>query len=170
VYALSDLLRNNLRDIDKLRKMEEEIKSIQDYLVIQKTRFGDRIRDDIQIEPEIMQASIPALTLQPLVENSIIHGLEGKSEGGQITISGYLKEGNIYIEVGDTGIGLTQGQIDSIFQKENRRVTKGQTTGLGILNVHKRIRHLFGNDYGLTMESTPGKGTTVFVKLPYYQD
>lgn len=167
VYALSDLLRNNLSDVDKMRKLEEEIKSIQDYLVIQKKRFGDRIRAVIEIQPEIMQTNIPALTLQPLVENSIIHGLEGKSDGGCVYIRGHKENGKVYIEVSDTGIGLSQEQINNIFRKEKRTVTQGQTTGLGILNVHKRIQHFFGEEYGLTMEGAPGKGTKVSIQLPY---
>lgn len=167
VYALSDLLRNNLCDVDKMRKLEEEVKSIQDYLVIQKKRFGDRIQAEIEILPEIMQTNIPALTLQPLVENSIIHGLEGKSDGGSIYIRGHKDNDKVYIEVSDTGVGLSQEQINNIFRKEKRTVTQGQTTGLGILNVHKRIQHFFGEEYGLRMEGAPGKGTKVFIQLPY---
>lgn len=169
VYALSDLLRNNLCDVDKMRELEEEIKSIEDYLVIQKKRFGDRIQAVIDIQPEIMHASIPPLTLQPLVENSIIHGLEGKSDGGCIYIKGHREDDKVFIEVSDTGVGLSQERINGIFQKEKRTVTKGQTTGLGILNVHKRIQHFFGEEFGLKMESTPGKGTTVSIQLPYSQ-
>ncbi len=166
-YALSDLLRNNLRDMDRLRTVEEELKSVQDYLTIQKVRFGERIHSSIQVEPEIWTARLPALTLQPLVENAIIHGLEGRIEGGSIKISGHLRETDVYLEISDTGVGVDEGKIAAIFREEKRQKSQGQTTGLGILNVHKRIKHYFGGQYGITMQSCLGSGTTIGICLPY---
>ena len=167
VYALSDLLRNNLKDIDKLRTIAEEVKSIRDYLIIQNTRFGDRIQAEIDIEPQLFDISIPALTLQPLVENAIIHGLEPKRDGGKVSITGRSEGDRIIITIADTGVGVPPERIRSIFRSEKRTVTKGQTTGLGIVNVHKRIQHLFGSDYGVSMESTVGEGTRIYIQLPY---
>lgn len=166
-YALSDLLRNNLRDMDRLRTVEEEMKSVQDYLTIQKVRFGERVQSSIQIAPEIFAARLPALTLQPLVENAIIHGLEGRIEGGEIRIGGNLYENEVNLEISDTGIGVDEGTIAAIFREEKRRKSQGQTTGLGILNVHKRIRHYFGGQYGVTMQSRLGVGTTISIRFPY---
>jgi len=169
VYALSDLLRNNLRDIEELRTIEEEVESIKDYLTIQKMRFGDRIQAIIDVHPHILSTHIPALTLQPLVENAVIHGIEPKKEGGEIRISGHVEGDRLNLVVSDTGIGVAQELIYSIFRAEKRKPTKGQTTGLGIINVHKRIQHHFGNEYGITMESEIGKGTNIYIQLPYYQ-
>lgn len=169
VYALSDLLRENLRGIDVPRTLEEEIKSAKDYLMIQKVRFGDRIQSFIDIDPQIMTIMIPALTLQPLIENAIIHGLEKKVEGGQIHISGQIEGEEIVITVRDTGIGVQTEHIHSIFSAGKRTITHGHTTGLGIINVHKRIQHHFGRKYGLEIESKVGEGTSSYIRLPYCQ-
>lgn len=169
VYALSDLLRNNLRDIEELRTLEEEVKSITDYLTIQRVRFGDRIKAIINVEPQLLNTRVPALTLQPLVENAIIHGIEPKKEGGEVEINAFVEGPCLTLVVGDTGIGVTQDRINMIFRAEKRQTTKGQTTGLGVINVHKRIQHYFGNEYGVTMESEVGKGTTIYIRLPYCQ-
>lgn len=166
VYALSDLLRDNLRDIDVLRTLEEEVKSAKDYLLIQKVRFGDRIQSFIDIDPQILKIMIPALTLQPIIENAIIHGLEKKVDGGQIFVSGRIEGEQIVIIVTDTGVGVPMERIRSIFRAEKRTLTHGQTTGLGIINVHKRIQHHFGPEYGLEIESKVGEGTSNFIRLP----
>ena len=167
VYALADLLRENLRDIDVPRSLEEEIKSAKDYLTIQKVRFGDRIQSFIDIDPQIMKIMIPALTLQPLIENAIIHGLEKKVEGGQIYINGQVDGDEIVITVRDTGVGVAMEHIRSIFSAGKRTKPHGHTTGLGISNVHKRIQHHFGQKYGLEMESEVGEGTSCNIRLPY---
>lgn len=168
VYALSDLLRDNLRDINILRTLQEEIQSVKDYLMIQKMRFGDRIQVEIDIEPEIMLASIPALTLQPLIENAIIHGLEKKIEGGTIHVRGYYEGDTIMISIIDTGVGVSMERIRSIFRAEKQLKTHGETTGLGIINVHKRIQHHYGNEYGLKIESKLGEGTSNYLCFPRY--
>jgi ligand-binding sensor protein/two-component sensor histidine kinase len=169
VYALSDLLRNNLRDIEVLRTLDQELKSIRDYLTIQQVRFGERIQVAIEVDSQILNMKIPALTLQPLVENSIIHGLENKVEGGKIEITGTIHGNQMIICVSDTGIGIPEEIIRSIFQAEKRTQTHGQTTGLGIINVHKRIQHYFGSEYGLVLDSKLGAGTTISIRLPVCQ-
>ena len=167
VYALADLLRNNLRDMDDLRTLSEEIKLITDYLTIQKVRFGERIRADIDVDPQLANTKVPALTLQPILENAIIHGLERKVEGGKVGIVVRRQDDQVVISVADTGVGLSPDKIHEIFQAETRKETHGQTTGLGILNVHKRIQHYFGKEYGLKINSVLGEGTTVDIYLPY---
>lgn len=170
VYALADLLRNNLRDIEDLRTINQEVKSIVDYLTIQKARYGDRINAVIDVDAEVDETKIPALTLQPLIENAIIHGLECKVNGGTVTISARREENQVVITVADTGVGIEREKIQAIFQMEKPKTTHGQTTGLGIINVHKRIQHYFGQEYGLQINSVLGEGTTVRISLPYGQD
>lgn len=174
VYALSDLLRNNLRDVDVLRTVEAEVKSIRDYLTIQEVRFGDRINSKIQLEPAVEDVLIPAMTLQPLVENAIVHGLENLVEGGTISLNGWLDEENdmVVLSVVDTGVGIAAELLPGLLHDAGRGGAPkprsgGQTTGLGMINVHKRIQHFFGTQYGLLVQSTPGEGTAIFVRLPY---
>ncbi|SMC75062.1 sensor histidine kinase [Sporomusa malonica] len=168
VYALSDLLRNNLRNIDEMVTVGEEVQYIKNYLLIQETRFGDRIQASINIPEELMEQRIPFMTLQPLVENAIIHGLEPKRYGGNINISGQMQGNQVEIMITDTGVGVNKAQIERIFRNEKRLAGKGQTSGLGITNVHKRIQHYFGLQYGLEICSgEQGEGTTVKICLPY---
>ncbi|WP_371381611.1 PocR ligand-binding domain-containing protein [Sporomusa aerivorans] len=167
VYALSDLLRNNLRNIDEMVTVGEEVEYIKNYLLIQKMRFGDRIQTEINIPASLLEQKIPVMTLQPLVENAIIHGLEPKRGGGNINISGRLYEDQFELLIEDTGIGVTRNQIERIFRNEKRVGGKGQTTGLGIINVHKRIQHYFGAHFGLDIAGEQSLGTTVKIALPY---
>jgi two-component system LytT family sensor kinase len=166
VYALSDLLRNNLRNIDEMVTVGEEVEYIKNYLLIQKMRFGDRVQAAINIPDALLEQKIPVMTLQPLVENAIIHGLEPKRGGGNINITGHKYGNQFEIVIEDTGIGVTQNQIERIFSNEKRVAGKGQTTGLGIINVHKRIQHYFGTDYGLDIAGELSQGTTVRIALP----
>lgn len=167
VYALSDLLRNNLRNIDEMVTVDEEIQYIKNYLLIQKMRFGDRIQATIEIPGLLLEQKIPVMTLQPLVENAIIHGLEPKRGGGNIHISGSLHGKQYELSITDTGVGVTNSQIERIFRNEKRVSGKGQTTGLGIINVHKRIQHYLGPECGLSLSGEQDRGTTVKISLPY---
>lgn len=167
VYALSDLLRNNLRNSDEMVTVGEEIQYIKNYLLIQEMRFGDRIQASINIPLELLDQRIPFMTLQPLVENAIIHGLEPKRGGGNINISGQRRDGRVEIIVTDSGVGVTKSQIEHIFRNEKRMAGKGQTTGLGITNVHKRIQHYFGSQFGIDITSGHDGGTTVRICVPF---
>ncbi|SDF56194.1 sensor histidine kinase [Sporolituus thermophilus] len=167
VYALSDLLRTSLRNNQQVVTVREEVKYIQDYLLIQKARFGDRIKSSIIIPEKLLNNKIPFMTLQPFVENAIIHGIEPQKGGGQIIVSGYAEGNNLLLTITDTGIGISQEQVNRIFQEEKRGNTHGHVTGLGIINVHKRIRHHFGSPYGIKIAGQPGKGTRVEILLPY---
>lgn len=167
VYALSDLLRNNLRNIDEMVSVDEEVEYIKNYLLIQKMRFGDRIQATIKIPELLLGQKIPVMTLQPLVENAIIHGLEPKRGGGNIHISGGIQGDHYELHISDTGVGIATNQIERIFRNEKRASGKGQTTGLGVINVHKRIQHYFGTDCGLSISGEQDRGTTVTISLPY---
>ena len=165
IYTLSDLLRYSLKNSENMVKIETEVNNIKKYLYIQTVRYGDRIKYHIDMDNEILNSKIPVMTLQPIVENAIIHGLEKKAEGGVLSIAGkkFFNE-YIIIEVSDNGAGIPEDRLKSIFN-ENR--PDGNITGLGIQNVDHRIKYYFGKEYGLYIESRMGEGTKVFIKLPY---
>ncbi|SNX54714.1 PocR ligand-binding domain-containing protein [Thermoanaerobacterium sp. RBIITD] len=165
IYDLSDILRYSLKNIDQLVDIETEIGNIKKYLFIQNIRYGDRISYSIEISDEILKAQIPVMTLQPLVENSIIHGLEGKVENGFIKINGYRDNNFAIIEIIDNGSGIPKNILNNLLQ-ENKKVDSS-STGLGIQNVDSRIKHFFTNDCGLKIESITGKGTKVLIKIPF---
>lgn len=164
IFALSDLLRYTLRNIDKVVPLEEEIDYIRNYLCIQKIRFQNHIDVEYNTDSGCLDALIPLMTLQPLVENAVVHGLEAKENGGKITISTHCTDGRVCIEIKDTGIGMDTGLID--LKKEIRQSGKGHTTGLGLISAHQRIQHFLGPSYGLEIESELGEGTNVKVWIP----
>lgn len=162
IYALSDILRYSLKNADKMVDINTEISNTDKYLYLQKIRKGDRIKFDIDISPEILPYSIPVMTLQPLIENSILHGFKNISQDGVMKISGFiLDEKTIIIKIFDNGAGMDNNTLNRLLDESKR-----ETVGLGVNNVHSRIKNVFGDEYGLAIESELNKGTCVTVKMP----
>ena len=124
--------------------IEEKMRTIEDYLFIQQTRFAGKLEVNIDVEEKILEARVPCLSLQPIVENAIVHGIEPSTEKGLISIRGYDKDGGIVFEVEDNGIGMSQDEIDLIFSLEKRPSGKGHTTGFGLYNIQKRMQTFSG--------------------------
>lgn len=165
-YALADLMRYSLRNIEEIVTLEKELDCVRKYLLIQKVRFKDRIKTNIDFNKELLSTPIPLLTLQPVVENAIVHGLELKKKDGEINIRGSRNDNKVVIEVHDNGVGISEAKLKNIFSK--KQITeKGHTTGLGLVNVHKRLQHYFGPEFGINIESMPGVGTWVKIIIPY---
>lgn len=167
ITALSSFLRrglNNGRDFITVRGEEEHIKS---YLQIQHFRYEDIMDYEIDLDEEIKDYSMLKLTLQPIVENALYHGIKNCRKKGFLKISGWQEEGDIFLKVEDNGIGMKPEELE----KMRRLVCRGgedvdQREGFGIANVAERIRLNFGGAYGLQMESEYGVGTKVTVKIP----
>jgi len=166
-YALSDLLRYSLRNIEEIVPLEKELECVKKYLLIQKVRFEDRIKIRLDVEEEIMKTPIPLLTIQPIVENAIVHGLELKKRGGELRINGVLDENRVVIEVIDNGVGIPREKLINLLKKGKKTPESGHTTGLGLMNVNKRLQHYFGPEFGLSVDSQVGKGTTVKITVPF---
>ena len=149
----------------------EELENIETYFAIQQFRFGERLRLEIDDpEPGIQHCQIPKLTMQPLVENAIIHGLERKMGIGVVSVRLTLTEKRLIVRISDNGVGMEPETLHQL-QKELCRtaydyIDSGRGTGIALLNVNNRIRLLFGEQYGITICSTPGLGTDVTVTLP----
>jgi len=141
-----------------------EITNIEKYFFIQKTRFEDRFDYEIDIDPSMLQYKIPVMTLQPLVENAIIHGLKNKKMNGIVKIIGRkYNDSYLTIEVFDNGVGIDEHKLKTILAIES---SYESTTGLGIHNVHSRIKHFFGEKYGIELQSNKEFGTKVIIKVP----
>ena len=162
--ALGDLMRTTISGSDFI-KISEEIKNIENYLQIQTFRYREKLHTTIQIDPELYQLYIPKLILQPLVENSIVHGIENKFKNGEIEITGVLREQVVIITIKDNGVGMTQSEIDKIFNTEYVPEALNHTK-VGIRNVEKRIKLYYGENYGITITSKVNVGTTVIVRFP----
>lgn len=167
VSALARLMRYSLYQVKSSVTLEEEVKTVTDYLMIQETRFQGRLSHRIDVESSILMAKMPCMILQPLVENACQHGLEPTKRGGIISIQGWLENGNVFLEVVDNGVGMSQKQQKSIFKLEEIHSTKGgQVSGLGMNNVLKRLQYYFGSDCAWDIYSVPNKGTTLQLSFP----
>lgn len=164
VTALSEFFRTTLSEGNDYITIREEESHIRSYLSIQEFRYADILEYEISIDPAIYHYYLLKLTLQPLVENSLYHGIKNKRGKGKITVRGYEKDEHIFFEVEDNGIGMTAEELETL-----RKKVKGETArerGFGLGNVDERIRLNFGPEYGICFESTPGAGTLATVCLP----
>jgi two-component system LytT family sensor kinase len=155
ITKLSGLLRRLMRSTDHFVTLREELESIDEYLDIETVRFGPQLRVDKQISPETLDVIVPSMILQPLVENSIKHGLSRKVGGGRITIRTELANGHALIEVLDDGIGMSEDRLEHAFGG-----------GIGLSNVNERLRTIYGIGCELKLTSTAGRGTCASVEIP----
>jgi Predicted signal transduction protein with a C-terminal ATPase domain len=160
--VLADYYRTSLNNGNELISIREELKNIENYLYIQKERYSDLIDFKISVDPQLNTFFVPKMILQPLVENSIYHGLKEKGNKGCITILGRMEEGFILLEVSDDGIGMDEEQLRSLSQNGE----KGSRRHFGLHSVQERILLYFGEECGLSVSSEKNKGTKVTVKIP----
>lgn len=164
ITQLASLFRISLSQGKTIIRIEDEIKHAQNYMNIQKIRYKNVFQVDFQIEPEILQCCTVKLVLQPLLENAIYYGMEYMDGEGQILVSGYRRGEDIFLEVQDNGLGMPEEEAARLLTEENRERKRG--SGVGLINVHSRIRLRFGPQYGLLIESHPDEGTTVTIHIP----
>lgn len=162
--ALAKLLRQSISNQNELVRVEEEVEYTRSYLTIQKMRYKDKLEYEILMEPKLMDLKVPKLILQPLVENAIYHGIKYKEGKGTVLVEGHRTEEEIILKVTDDGIGMDEERLSKIFEKKESTIRKN---GVGVLNVHERIQLYYGKNYGLAFFSTPGKGTTVEIHIPF---
>lgn len=170
VTALANLFRISLSKGKTIITIKDEIEHAQNYLNIQKVRYKNRFQVDIDIAPEIRECSIIKLVIQPVLENAIYHGVEFMDGEGEISIKGYIKDEDIYIDISDNGLGMPEEVVANLLTDSTRVHKKG--SGIGIINVHQRIQLYFGKEFGLEIHSEPDEGTTVSIHLPkmYYKE
>jgi two-component system, LytTR family, sensor kinase len=155
IIKLSGLLRRLMRSTDHFVTLREELESIDEYLDIEVVRFGPQLKVDKQIGEHTLDVIVPSMILQPLVENSIKHGLSRKVGGGRITIATLVRDGHTIIEVIDDGLGMSE-----------ERLEHAVGGGIGLSNVNERLRTIYGANYQLKLTSVPGKGTRASVGIP----
>ncbi len=155
---LANILRALLKDHDSYVPLREELKFTDDYIDIEVVRFGaDKLRVEKEIDPLTLEVMVPSILLQPLIENSIKHGLEPRIHGGTVTLRSRLEGDRIFIEVADDGVGMTSGPASAL-----RRTG----AGIGMKNVQERLEVLYGNQARFSVTSNPGRGTLVSIEIP----
>ncbi len=162
LLEFADFTRYSFRRHGEFTTLAEELRSIERYLLLEQARFGDRLQVTLRVAPEVLPVAVPFLCIQPLVENAVRHGLEAADGDGQITIVARDLDQECVIEVEDNGAGEDPERV--------RRALAGSADddSTGLANVDARLRTTFGDDYGLAVETAPGAGTKVIVRVPKF--
>jgi len=156
VLKLSNILRRLLRKHETFVPLREELSFIDDYLDIEVARFGEDNLDIVkEIGEDTLETFIPSMLLQPMVENSLKHGLAPKLEGGRIFLRTSTRDGRLHIEIEDNGVGISEEKMPHVYVE-----------GIGLSNVRERLRVLYGTDFNLDIESHEGQGTKIKIDVP----
>lgn len=167
ITKLSRLLRASLSGKNQEIPLSQELDYIRQYLELQKLVSGEYLEWDITVDPSLLSCSIPKLLLQPLVENSIIHGFENKTETAMILILAKVADEKLIVELYDNGKGAEQELINKILLGDDAKDSLRERSHIGINSIQRRIRYLYGEKYGLQISSNTGEGTIVKVILPF---
>jgi two-component system LytT family sensor kinase len=154
---LANILRALLKDHDTYVPLREELDFTDDYLDIEVVRFGAKLKVEKQIDPRTLDVLVPSILLQPLIENSIKHGIQPRIEGGTVTLRSWLESDRLVIQVSDDGVGIQHKPASSL---------RSNGTGIGIKNVQERLDVLYGNQASFHVLSSPGRGTRVQIEIP----
>ncbi|WP_374238099.1 sensor histidine kinase [Actinoplanes sp. DH11] len=166
ILEFAEFTRYSFRAHGEFTTLAEELRSIDRYLTIERARFGDRLQVRLQIAPEVLPVGLPFLCLQPLVENAVRHGLSRKPGVGMVSIEARDAGAECHITVEDDGVGMDPAVFGQKKAQHNADVEDGQHVGL--VNVDERLRSVFGDHNGLVVETAPGAGTRVSMRVPKF--
>ncbi|MFJ2434595.1 sensor histidine kinase [Streptomyces anulatus] len=164
LLEFADFTRYSFRRHGEFTTLADELHSIDQYLALVRARFGERLAVTLQVAPEVLPVALPFLCLQPLVENAVKHGLEGAVTRSRITISALDAGSEAEVVIEDDGTGMDPERLRQILRGEG-----GASTGVGLLNVDERLRQVYGDDYGLVIETGVGAGMKITLRLPKYR-
>jgi sensor histidine kinase YesM len=170
VSSLIDLLKASLRRSGEFQPLGQELDDLASYIHLQKIGYGDAFEVVYRVDEPLRSCYVPFFTLQPLVENAILHGLEISKGGGSIVIEASREAGELVVVVADNGVGMDAGTMDAILRDGGRGSTTQGLNSIGVRSIHERIRLYYGGRYGLEYDSAPGQGTQAIVRLPYITD
>lgn len=163
LQEFAEFTRYSFRTTSEFTTLAEELNNIDRYLVLEKARFGERLQVKLQIAPEVLPVVLPFLALQPLVENAVRHGLAGQPEGGTVSVIAEDAGAECVLSVEDDGVGMDPARLRDEMKDSH---VSGAHVGLG--NVHDRLRAAFGDECGLVVETGPGAGTKVSMRVPKF--
>lgn len=165
IRALSDMMRYSISHNEEIVAIEKELAHVQNYCTIQQARYGEKFKVSYEMDDDILDCNIPKLTIQPLVENAIVHGLKGIASHGLIRIGGGIRDQKICLVIRDNGVGMDAATAGAILQE---RPSAGDDvhSGIGVSNVQQRIKLTYGEEYGLRVISAINEGTTFEIWLP----
>ncbi|TEB07517.1 Sensor histidine kinase YehU [Pelotomaculum schinkii] len=161
LIRLASFFRQALKRQGHFNSLKEEIEYVNTYLVLEKARFREKIRIKKDIDPALLEYQVPVLTLQPLVENAIKHGVQPMIGPGTVKITARLDNGEMLFIIEDDGVGISRDRLPKVLLPGF-----GSGNGVGMSNVHERLKSLYGEDYGLKIVSEVDKGTSVYIRIP----
>lgn len=165
VKALSDMMRYITSFKEEIVPVEKEMEYIQKYCMIQMNRYKDKFTVLYEVEEEVLDCGIPKLTLQPIIENAILHAFSGVRKEGKIRVTGKIIDGRVRLQIIDNGKGIEQSVIERMLGEESFS-TDTSHAGIGVSNVNRRIKLIYGNEYGLEIISIPDEGSVFNIWLP----
>jgi len=166
IAAFSYIIEANLnRSNEKFIPVYKEIQYIESYKFLIQKRFGQKIKFNLEVDEDTLNNILPKLLIQPIIENTIYHGLEMKKGGGTVDIIIKKENNELFITVADDGLGIEKNKLLALIEAMNGN-TFIDNSKIGVINVHRRIKLLYGKDFGLEIESLEGKGTIVSIKVP----
>jgi two-component system LytT family sensor kinase len=166
LLEFADFTRYALRRGGEFATLSDELRNTERYLVLEQARFGERLRISLRVAPEVLPIAVPFLVVQPLVENAVRHGLEGGAAVVTVSISAVDDGPHAVITVEDDGAGSEPGVIRAALEGDGPAGARGGSVGLG--NVDSRLRQVYGDPYGLVVETAPGAGTRVSFRVPKF--
>ncbi|MCZ8522660.1 MULTISPECIES: sensor histidine kinase [Paenibacillus] len=165
IVSMSNLLRYNLGRLDRPVTLQDELQHLKEYVTIQQARFRERVRFELAADEAALQTGIPALTLQPLVENAFLHGIAHLEQGAVIRLDIVRTPAGVSVTVADNGAGMDEAVRQSLLRLEGSEGKK-HSTGLGTRNVFKRLALYYGRDDMIEIDSGPGQGTRITLRIP----
>ncbi len=164
IYKLSNVLRRAMRNTGNYNPLKEELAFLDDYLSIETVRFGEKLRFVRETDPATYEMLVPSMLLQPLIENSIKHGLANKLEGGSIWLKTSLTpQGRLMLVVEDDGEGIAEEKLEDLFEA-------GSHGGIGVNNVRERLEVLYAQDFRMSIDSRLGQGTRTEIEIPGHRN
>ncbi|PRX48754.1 two-component system LytT family sensor kinase [Prauserella shujinwangii] len=159
----ADYIRYSLARHGEYTTVADEFHAIETYLALQRAVLGERLRVQVRVAPEVLAVAIPYLVLQPIVENAVRHGIEPRAGGGTVQVLGEAEGADCVISVEDDGVGMPPATAEDLL------AGRGAGTSMGLANVDRRLRNVYGPWFGLVVETAEGDGTRVIVRVPRFQ-
>lgn len=163
LLEFADFTRYSFRRHGDFTTLADELHSIERYLMLVRARFGDRLRVTLRVAPEVLPVALPFLCLQPLVENAVKHGIEGRPDRSRITITADDDGAEARVVIEDDGAGMEPDRLRAVLRGEG-----GPATGIGLGNVDERLRQVYGDEHGMVVETAVGAGMKITVRIPKY--
>ncbi|MDC7289416.1 sensor histidine kinase [Blautia schinkii] len=162
--SLAGIFRYSLNMKEPFSTVAQEMVHLKNYIYVMNVRMQNQVEYEFEIEDVVLQDTLPRISIQPLVENAINHGLRNRKGEKKVRVSARAEDGSLVILVEDNGVGMTKQKIEELYQGDKSQEDKSKS--IGILNIHRRMKLLYGEAYGVEIESEPDKGTRVYLRIP----